>query len=385
MTTTPIVETDAGGGSARPPGARRRLHLLWPWLALLTVVAVSLAFIAARSTPDDSVAARVRRLTHELKCPTCQGLSVADSHDPSSEAMRTDVRERMQAGQGEEEIRAAYVEIYGETILLKPEGHGLGVLVWGLPVAVLVAGGGGILFALRRGREREGAAPLAGGRRLLAVGAVVAVAAASGVLLAVAVGDRTPGGAAADPAVPSRSERRVALASAVERHPDDYDARIAYARFLVNDDESYRLEAVKQFDAAVELDPSQPEPSAYAGWLIALSAGEVANGEERALLLDGAHQRLERAIALDDRYPDAYVFKGLLLFEIEEDAESAIPYFQRYLQLTPDDDPMREVVLGALAQAVNLSPTTTVDGPAATTAPAGAPSATTTAVPLGAG
>ncbi|MCZ7534957.1 MAG: hypothetical protein M5T61_02755 [Acidimicrobiia bacterium] len=53
------------------------------------------------------------------------------------------------------------------------------------------------------------------------------------------------------------------------------------------------------------------------------------------------------------------MFKGLVLYDIEGDAESAIPYFQRYLQLTPEDDPMREVVLGALARAVEESPTTT--------------------------
>lgn len=340
-----------------PGSASRRWRLIAPWLALAALLALSLSVVAVRSAPDDSAAARAGRLTRELRCPTCQGLSVADSNDPSSEAIRADVRERIEAGESDGEIRASYVALYGETILLRPEGGGLGAIVWGLPVAVLVAGAGGIAFALRRGRaqvHRPG-----GRRRIIAVAVLTIVAAGSGAAIAVTAGDRTPGGAGSEARVPSRDERRASLSAAVDAAPDDYAARIAYARFLASDDETFRLEAIRQFDAAAAIDPAQPEPDAYAGWLIALSAESATRGSGRRLLLDGAHQRIDRAIRLDDEYPDAQVFKGLVLYDIEGDAESAIPYFQRYLQLTPEDDPMREVVLGALARAVEESPTTT--------------------------
>lgn len=371
MTVTTVTGPEGGVDQVDAPAPRGRARLLVPWIALAAVLAVSLAVVASRSAPDDSVGARAQRLTRELRCPTCQGLSVADSHDPSSEAMRTDVRERIEAGESEDEIRASYVELYGESILLRPEGGGLGVLVWGLPVAVLVAGAGGIVFAVRRGRAGSVAGVPA--RRFLAVGAVVAVAAASGVLIAITVGDDTPGGAAAEPSGPSRDQRRAALAGAVEASPDDYDARVAYARFLLNDDETYRLEAIRQFDAAAGIDGSRPEPFAYSGWLVALSAQAAAQEDQKAVLLEGAHERIDRAIEINDEYPDAQVFKGLVLFDLEGDAEAAVPYFQRYLQLAPEDDPMREVVLGALAQAVQQSPSTT--------APAGGAAVTSTAPP----
>ncbi len=375
--------TDETAGSERgatpastPTPASRRRRLLAPWLALAVVLAASLAVVAVRSAPDDSAAARSGRLARELRCPTCQGLSVAESNDPSSEAIRADVKERVEAGESDGEIRASYVALYGETILLRPEGRGLGVVVWGLPVAVLVAGAGGIAFALRRGRShvrRPGVR-----RRIFAVGALTAVAAGSGVAIAVAAGDRTPGRSGAEAQAPTRAERRAALADAVERAPDDYDARIAYARFITNDDESLRLEAIRQFDAAAAIDPTQPEPQAYSGWLIALSAGDAPSGSERRLLLDGAHQRIDRAMTLDPEYPDAHVFKGLVLFDLEGDAESAIPHFQRYLQLTPADDPMREVVLGALAAAVEQSPTTATTSAPTTTATTPSMSSSTT-------
>ncbi|MCZ7534958.1 MAG: cytochrome c-type biogenesis protein CcmH [Acidimicrobiia bacterium] len=189
-----------------PGSASRRWRLIAPWLALAALLALSLSVVAVRSAPDDSAAARAGRLTRELRCPTCQGLSVADSNDPSSEAIRADVRERIEAGESDGEIRASYVALYGETILLRPEGGGLGAIVWGLPVAVLVAGAGGIAFALRRGRaqvHRPG-----GRRRIIAVAVLTIVAAGSGAAIAVTAGDRTPGGAGSEARVPSRDERR---------------------------------------------------------------------------------------------------------------------------------------------------------------------------------
>ena len=57
---------------------------------------------------------------------------------------------RIRAGQGDSEIRDAYVAIYGAHILLTPSNGGLGLVAWGVPVIGLVAGAGGIVLALRR-------------------------------------------------------------------------------------------------------------------------------------------------------------------------------------------------------------------------------------------
>jgi cytochrome c-type biogenesis protein CcmH len=101
------------------------------------------------ATPGD----RARDLATELRCPDCEGLSVSDSSTSSARAIRTDLRRRFAAGETEERVRAAYVERYGESILLKPEGGGLGILVWGLPAVVLVLGAGGLGLAFARWRR----------------------------------------------------------------------------------------------------------------------------------------------------------------------------------------------------------------------------------------
>jgi cytochrome c-type biogenesis protein CcmH len=98
-------------------------------------------------------AERVRDLSAELKCPECEGLSVGDSSAPTSIAIRNDIRRRIDRGESDAEIRQAYVDTYGEEILLSPESSGVGLLVWMLPVLVLALGATGIWFALARARR----------------------------------------------------------------------------------------------------------------------------------------------------------------------------------------------------------------------------------------
>lgn len=124
-----------------------------PWVALGIVVVVVLAWAAWPDGGTPTPRERARDLATELRCPDCEGLSVADSSTSSARAIRRDLRRRFAAGETVEQVRQAYVDRYGESILLKPEGSGIGVLVWGLPVVVLVVGAGGLALALARWRR----------------------------------------------------------------------------------------------------------------------------------------------------------------------------------------------------------------------------------------
>jgi cytochrome c-type biogenesis protein CcmH len=123
------------------------------WILLGVLVVAALAIAASQggeSTPSE----RARDLASEIQCPECDGVSVAQSLAPTSRAIRADLRQRIAAGESDEEIREAYAERYGEAILLRPEGTGLGVLVWGLPVVVVIAGAGALVLMSRK-RRRE--------------------------------------------------------------------------------------------------------------------------------------------------------------------------------------------------------------------------------------
>ena len=123
-----------------------------PWIGLAVVVVIALA-VVLWPKGDQSPAARAHELATQVKCPECQGLSVAESQAPTSRAIRADIKRRIADGQSDAEIRQAYVDDYGEDILLAPQSSGISLIVWVLPVVVIVLGATGIVFALRRDRD----------------------------------------------------------------------------------------------------------------------------------------------------------------------------------------------------------------------------------------
>jgi cytochrome c-type biogenesis protein CcmH len=124
----------------------------WPWVALVVLV-VAVLGVVAWPDAEPTRAERAHSIAAGLKCQECQGLSVADSHASTSEAIRDDIDRRIAAGESDGEIRRYFVDQYGETILLEPQGSGLSLMVWVLPVVVLAVGAAGIVFVLARSRR----------------------------------------------------------------------------------------------------------------------------------------------------------------------------------------------------------------------------------------
>jgi cytochrome c-type biogenesis protein CcmH len=122
----------------------------WPWILLGVLAIGAIGYAAWPRSGDESLAAHTRRLSSEIRCVDCQGLSVADSATSTARATRADIRSRIARGESDADIRQVYVDRYGETVLLKPASDGIGVLVWALPIAALLLGAGGLWIALRR-------------------------------------------------------------------------------------------------------------------------------------------------------------------------------------------------------------------------------------------
>ncbi len=130
-----------------------KLRAAVSWIVLAVVVVGALFFATRDDSGPTTVNDRVRSIGSELRCVDCQSQSVASSSTSSARAFRADIRRRVEAGQSDGEIKRAFVDSYGEFILLKPSGSGLGWIVWGLPVLALVLGAGGLVLALRRWRR----------------------------------------------------------------------------------------------------------------------------------------------------------------------------------------------------------------------------------------
>lgn len=103
---------------------------------------------------DASLEARARHLSAELRCMVCQNESIDDSNAELARDLRILVRERLQAGDSDEQILAFLIQRYGDFILLRPPLKVTTWLLWGAPFLILVAGAAGVILAARRRRTR---------------------------------------------------------------------------------------------------------------------------------------------------------------------------------------------------------------------------------------
>jgi cytochrome c-type biogenesis protein CcmH len=124
--------------------------------AILAAVLLGLVQSASAVEPDEVLAdpaleARARALSAGLRCMVCQNQSIDDSDAPLARDLRLLLRERLQAGDTDDEVTQFLVARYGDFILLRPRFKLETALLWGTPILVLVAGIGVILWSRRRG------------------------------------------------------------------------------------------------------------------------------------------------------------------------------------------------------------------------------------------
>lgn len=134
-------------------------------VALASVFAVVLAGAAHAVEPgemlkDPVLEARARTLSEGLRCLVCQNESIDESHADLARDIRLLVRQRLSAGDTNDQVRDYLVARYGQFILLKPPFELQTLLLWGTPLIVLGLGGGGLLLALRRAPGRDPPRPL---------------------------------------------------------------------------------------------------------------------------------------------------------------------------------------------------------------------------------
>ncbi|MDQ6858352.1 MAG: cytochrome c-type biogenesis protein CcmH [Chloroflexota bacterium] len=104
------------------------------------IFAVGLAVAWSARPQPVTDAERVDRVSAELRCPVCQGLSVQDSPSETARSMRALVAQRVAEGRSDDEIRAEFRASYGDWILLAPPLGSPSGLVWLAPVAAIALG-----------------------------------------------------------------------------------------------------------------------------------------------------------------------------------------------------------------------------------------------------
>jgi cytochrome c-type biogenesis protein CcmH len=134
-------------------------------LALIALLVALVAPTAALAVEPDEILknpqleARARQLSEELRCMVCQNQSIDDSAAPLARDLRLLVRERLTAGDSDQQVLNYLVARYGEFVLLKPRFELQNLLLWGLPPFALLAGMIALFVTARRRRTVNLQAP----------------------------------------------------------------------------------------------------------------------------------------------------------------------------------------------------------------------------------
>ncbi|MFN7134917.1 MAG: cytochrome c-type biogenesis protein CcmH [Myxococcales bacterium] len=111
--------------------------------------------------------AALEQRTHEvgllIRCPVCQGSSIADSPSDTAQNMKREVRDLLSQGFDEDQVLRYFELAYGEFVRLQPKAEGVNVLVWIGPGVLLLLGLGLVANTLRQHkRAADDAGPVPG-------------------------------------------------------------------------------------------------------------------------------------------------------------------------------------------------------------------------------
>ncbi|MBT8207445.1 MAG: cytochrome c-type biogenesis protein CcmH [Acidimicrobiia bacterium] len=129
---------------------RSRLGSVVRWAVALMAIAIIVGGLAFDQPDTRSAEQRADDIASSLRCPFCEGVSIAESTSQVARDLQAIIRERVDEGAGDEAITGEFVARYGEWVLLSPPASGIGLALWALPIAGLVAGAVAVAGLRRR-------------------------------------------------------------------------------------------------------------------------------------------------------------------------------------------------------------------------------------------
>lgn len=114
-------------------------------LMVLALWATAAASTVSAQDPAPNVENEVQRISKSLYCPVCTGVPLDVCETQACVQWRALIREKLVAGENEEQIRQYFIAQYGDRVLGAPPPEGFNLSAYILPVLVLL-GGGAILF-----------------------------------------------------------------------------------------------------------------------------------------------------------------------------------------------------------------------------------------------
>jgi cytochrome c-type biogenesis protein CcmH len=133
--------------------------LLFITAVLVAALAAAAKVSADEGTPGPVTDDDVNRVAKQLYCPVCENIPLDVCPTQACAQWRATIREKLQAGWGDQQILDYFEAQYGERVLAKPSTRGINVLMWLVPPIVVL---GGAFFLWRYLQSTARAAPAAG-------------------------------------------------------------------------------------------------------------------------------------------------------------------------------------------------------------------------------
>ncbi len=139
----------------------KRLRLL----AVALVIGFGLAPVLSQAVEPDEILddpvleARAREISAQVRCVVCQNESIDTSNAGIARDLRILIRERLVAGDTDQEIFDFLVARYGDFVLFRPPFKPETWALWFAPFIIIAAGGAGVVLLVRRANRRAAAGP----------------------------------------------------------------------------------------------------------------------------------------------------------------------------------------------------------------------------------
>ena len=128
-----------------------RRTLAWLLAALMALASFTAgAREAEPAAANPQIEARMMALAEQLRCLVCQNQTIADSHADLAVDLRQEIREMLEKGMTEDQIRQYMTDRYGDFVLYKPPFKAKTALLWGGPPLLLVVALAVLVTMLRR-------------------------------------------------------------------------------------------------------------------------------------------------------------------------------------------------------------------------------------------
>ena len=253
LTTEPSSDNRGVAGRARARAISRIVTI-----ALAAVVVWGVVAGIVQREPGD----RLYEVTSRIRCPLCQGESVAESPSASAQDITNQIRQQIEAGWTDRQIEQFYVERYGSWVLLDPPRTGSHLVLWAIPLVAITGGVIAVISLLEPSKRRT--------RLTYASGALGAATLGTMIVLGVALQDPPP--EAAPPLTTVAETRDLA-----EVGNDEMEVVVAENPTVVG----MRLALAQRYLEAGELD------DAYRHTTIAIDLPATDQEYERSLRLHG--------------------------------------------------------------------------------------------------